>query len=103
MRKLLTMAALVLALPAGAARADDDCHVPIADWQPREAVAALAREHGWTVERLKIDDGCYELRGTDADGNQIKVTVDPGSLDLVEMRIRYLRRAGDHEGCLDDD
>lgn len=91
MRRTLTMLAVVLSLPAGVALADDDCRVPINDWQPREAVMALAQEQGWEVLRIKIDDGCYELRGTDADGNMIKVKIDPGTLDLVEMRIRYLR------------
>lgn len=103
MRKLLTMVTLVLALPAGAVLADDDCHVPMADWQPREAVTALARENRWTVGRIKIDDGCYELKGTDAEGNRIKVKIDPGSLDLVEMRIRYLRKADGRERGNDDD
>ncbi len=96
MRKRLTMLslALALALPAGAARADDDCRVPIADWQPRAAVAALAQQQGWTITRIKIDDGCYELTGSDAEGHQIRVKVDPGTLDLVELRIRYRDAAG---------
>ena len=42
MRKALTMLVLALVLPAGAALADDDCRVPMADWQPREAVTAPA-------------------------------------------------------------
>lgn len=89
MRKVLTMAALAITLSAGAAFADDDCRVPMADWQPREAVMAFAQEQGWTINRISIDDGCYKLRGYDAEGHGIKVTVDPGSLELVEMRIRY--------------
>ncbi|MFN7598860.1 MAG: PepSY domain-containing protein, partial [Cereibacter sp.] len=38
MRKTLTILAFLAALPAGAALADDDCLVPMAEWQPREAV-----------------------------------------------------------------
>jgi len=89
MRKVLVAAALALALPAGMALADDDCRVPMADWQPREAVLAFAQEQGWTVNRLRIDDGCYELRGRDAEGHRIKVVIDPGTMELVEMKIRY--------------
>ena len=95
MRRTLTMLTFALALPAGAVLADDDCRVPIADWQPREAVVALARQNGWTVSRIKIEDGCYEIAGTDAEGHRINVKIDPGTLDLVEMRIRY-RDAGGH-------
>ena len=102
MRKALTMLALALLLPAGAALADDDCRVPMADWQPREAVAALAQERGWTISGIKIDDGCYEVRGTDAEGHAIKVKIDPGTLDLVEMRIRYRDRDGQRTGSSED-
>ena len=98
MRKTLTILAFLAALPAGAALADDDCFVPMADWQPREAVTALAQERGWTISGIKIDDGCYEVRGTDAEGHQIRVKIDPGNLDLVEMRIRYRDRDGRRTG-----
>lgn len=94
MRKMMMILTTALALPAGAALADDDCRVPMQDWQPREAVMALAKGQGWVVTRLEIDDGCYEVRGTDAEGHAIKATLDPGSLDLVEMRIRYRDKDG---------
>lgn len=68
------------------ALADDDCFVTMADWQPREAVQQMAKANGWTVRRIKIDDGCYEIKGTDATGRGIKVTLDPGSLAILEIK-----------------
>lgn len=85
MRKTLTILAFVAALPAGGALAEDDCFVPMADWQPREAVARLAADQGWTVRRIKIDDGCYEIDGKDAKGRAIEVKVHPGTLHILEM------------------
>ncbi len=85
MRKTLTILAFVTSLPAGAAFADDDCFVPMADWQPREAVAALAARQGWTVRRIKIDDGCYKIDGRDSEGRKIEVKVQPGTLQIVEF------------------
>ena len=85
MRKTLTILAFVTSLPAGAAFADDDCFVPMADWQPREEVAALATRQGWTVRRIKIDDGCYKIDGRDAEGRKIEVKVQPGTLQIVEF------------------
>ena len=85
MRKTLTILAFLAALPAGAALADDDCFVPMADWQPREAVAEFAVAQGWEVRRIKIDDGCYEIDGRDATGRAIEVKLHPGTLQIVEF------------------
>lgn len=85
MRKTLTILAFLAALPVGAAFADDDCFVPMADWQPREAVAQFAVEQGWTVRRIRIDDGCYEIDGRDAQGRAIEVKLHPGTLQIVEV------------------
>lgn len=87
MRKALTIVAFVALLPAGMAQADDDCFVPMADWQPREAVAQLAADQGWTVRRIKIDDGCYEIDGRDAQGRAIEVKLHPGTLRIVEFEV----------------
>lgn len=85
MRKTLTILAFLATLPAGAALADDDCFVPMADWQPREAVSQFAIEQGWEVRRIKIDDGCYEIDGRDAQGRAIEVKLHPGTLQIVEF------------------
>ncbi len=86
MKKILTTFAFIVALSTGAAIADDDdCFVPMADWQPREVVAQMARDNGWTVRRIKIDDGCYEIDGRDAQGRRIEVTVHPQTLAVIEF------------------
>ncbi len=85
MKKTLTMLIFLAALPGGVALADDDCFVPMADWQPRDAVARLADENGWTVRRIKIDDGCYEINGSDAEGRRIEVTVHPATLQVIDI------------------
>jgi hypothetical protein len=57
----------------------------MADWQPRQAVERMAEVQGWTVRRIKIDDGCYEIEGRDAEGQTIEVTVDPATLAIMEV------------------
>ena len=84
MKKALTILGFLAVFPAGAALADDDCFVPMANWQPREEVAALAARQGWTVRRIKIDDGCYKIDGRDAEGRRIEVTVHPATLEVIE-------------------
>lgn len=86
--KTMMLLACLAVLPAARALADDDCFVPMADWQPRESVARLAQDNGWTVRRIKIDDGCYEIKGSDANGRRIEVTVDPGTLRVIEVEYK---------------
>jgi hypothetical protein len=87
---------LLLALAgSGAAMADDDCDVPLARWQPREAVQAMAQARGWQVDRLRIDDGCYQIRGTDETGQPFKAKIDPATLAIVKIK-RRTRSEGGH-------
>ena len=85
MKKTLTTLGFLAVFPAGVALAHDDCFVPMANWQPRDAVARLAEENGWTVRRIKIDDGCYEIDGLDAGGRRIEVTVHPSTLQIIVL------------------
>ena len=80
--------ALSLGLAALPALADDDCNAPMDRWQSREAVRQMAAQQGWQIQRLKIDDGCYEIRGTDAEGRTFKAKIDPETLKVVKMKPR---------------
>ena len=82
-----TAAAFLFAssLVATTAQADVNCAVPMTQWQPRDAVMALAANNNWQVRRIKIDDGCYEIYATDADGRQFEVKVNPGTLAVLEF------------------
>lgn len=76
---------LTLALIASPAFADEDCVVPMTDWQPREAVVKLAADQGWDLRRIRIDDGCYEVIGRDATGRAIEVKLNPATLAVIEL------------------
>ena len=93
MKSRSSLAILCLALAATPASADDDCDVPVPLWQSRDAVLQHANRQGWQVQRLKIDDGCYEIRGRDAQGRAFKARLDPQTLRVVKMKLR----AGDDE------
>lgn len=82
-RGLLALALCLTTLPA---LADDDCDAPVERWQSREAVRQMAVRQGWQIQRLKIDDGCYKIRGTDAQGRAFKAKIDPETLKILKMK-----------------
>lgn len=89
MMKHIAAASLFLIMAgAGTAIADDDCHVPMDQWQSREAVEAMAKARGWQVSRLKIDDGCYQIKGIDGAGQSFKAKIDPATLSVVKMKYK---------------
>ena len=87
MKKPLILAGIMLALYAAAPvfADDDDCYVPMSQWQSRDAARSWAEAQGWDVRRIKIDDGCYEIEGYDQSGREIEVKIDPATLAIVEF------------------
>ncbi|MEH0165092.1 PepSY domain-containing protein [Paucibacter sp. JuS9] len=78
--------ALSLGLAVLPSWAGDDCEAPVNRWQSREALGRWASAQGWQVKRLKIDDGCYEILGTDAQGRSFKAKVDPETLKVLRLK-----------------
>jgi len=80
---LLVLSLCFAALPA---LAEDYCDAPINRWQSRDAVRQMAAAQGWQIERLKIDDGCYEIRFTDVQGRRFKAKIDPETLKVLRLK-----------------
>ena len=81
-------------LVSGTVWADTDCNVPVAEWQSREALRQQLELQGVQVQRIKVDDGCYEVRGIDAEGNRFKAQYAPDSLRLQKIKIKNGHRDG---------
>ena len=96
---------LSLGLTALPVLAEDDCNAPLMRWQSRDAVRQMAAAQGWQIERLKIDDGCYEIRFTDAQGRRFKAKIDPETLRVLKLkpdehkRDRQNERKGEDQGA----
>ncbi|RVD79819.1 PepSY domain-containing protein [Pseudomonas koreensis] len=82
--------ALLSVLLSGYALADDNCSDPVSDWQPRETLRQnVEQQWGWSVQRIKVDDGCYKLKGADRKGNAIEARYAPASLRLRTLQIDF--------------
>lgn len=95
MKRSFAILALLAILPASAALAGETCAVPPAKRQSFQALARLASEFEWTIDRLKIGDGCYELRVTDTGGNILKVWIDPATLEVVDGKVKRFSAGAD--------
>lgn len=87
MKRMLATLSLLAILPAGAALADEHCRVSPEQMQSWEAVAQLAKDYGWTISSMELDDGCYELKVTDTGGNSIEANIDPATLQVIEAEL----------------
>lgn len=84
MKPFLPIVALTILVGLAApALAGQRCSAPMAEWKPREALVEKLRADGWTIRRIKTDDGCYKVRAVDAEGRHVRAKFDPATLERV--------------------
>jgi hypothetical protein len=93
MNRIIPLCLVISLMGSGAVLADDDCHSPMSQWQSRDAAAAHVKSLGISADRMRIDDGCYEARGRDADGNRVELKIDPTNFALIELEVKFERNA----------
>ncbi|HVM37189.1 MAG TPA: PepSY domain-containing protein [Sphingomicrobium sp.] len=88
---------LLLALVATPALATGKmtCDAPQKQWRPLPTLETQLRKQGWQVRKSKVDGGCYEVYGTDPQGNRVEAYFHPVSFKklLVSRRGQVLYRA----------
>jgi hypothetical protein len=84
-----TLVALIALLVCTVAFAETDCTDPVASWKSREQLRQEFEQHGRTAQRIKVDDGCYEVRGLDRRGNKLKAKYSPASLRLRSLEVEF--------------
>lgn len=96
----LTTAFIASCLLSGTALAKDDCTDPVKDWQPKEQLQQMMMDKGWDVKRVKVDDGCYEIKGLDRNGHEVEAKFSPASLKIIKLEIKFTG-SGDTSDYLD--
>ena len=74
---------LALAPMLAFAHGDVECKVPSAEWRPKGELAAKLEKEGWTIRKLKVDNGCYEVYGFDGKGAKRESYFNPKTLEVV--------------------
>lgn len=96
----LVIAFISSCLLSSAVLAKDDCTDPVTEWQPKEQLRLLMVDKGWDVNRIKVDDGCYEIKGLDRNGHKVEAKFSPASLRVIELEIKF-NSTGDTSDYLD--
>lgn len=84
MKIILIPAVLLGTLATAPAFAGNKCDVPVADWQPREALEAKLKSDGWQIRSIKTEDGCYEAYAIDAAGKKVEAYFNPKTFERVD-------------------
>ncbi|GMW06829.1 MAG: PepSY domain-containing protein [Gammaproteobacteria bacterium] len=61
---------------------------PPETWQPQETLKQQLTEKGWTVNRIKVDGGCYEVYALDENGERVEAYFHPQTLARVPTKPR---------------
>jgi hypothetical protein len=92
----LLLAAAVLGASAPAlATGKMTCQAgPQSKWKSQDALKASLVKQGWQVRKSKVDGGCYEVYGTDPQGNRVEAYFHPVTFEklLVSRRGEVLFR-----------
>ena len=91
---VLAAAALAVAGPA-LATGKMKCEAgPQSGWKSQAALQESLKKEGWQVRKSKVDGGCYEVYGTDPQGNRVEAYFHPVTFEklLVSRRGQVLFR-----------
>ena len=87
-------AALTVGTPASATGKMTCNSGPQSGWKSQASLEASLVKQGWQVRKAKVDGGCYEVYGTDPDGNRVEAYFHPVTFEklLVSRRGEVLFR-----------
>ena len=82
---LAAIAIMLACFGASTAVADVYCDVPMVDWRPMIELLEFLETEGWIVEKIKIDDACYEAEAFDNEGRHVEVLFNPQTFEMVKL------------------
>ena len=82
-----SIATFILAV-SGSALAGADCTPePRENWMPQAEMQKKILQMGYTIDRFKIDDNCYEIYGRNDANRKVEVYFNPVSGKVVKEEI----------------
>ncbi|MGH8308394.1 MAG: PepSY domain-containing protein [Steroidobacteraceae bacterium] len=61
---------------------------PQETWQSQATLTRQLTDKGWTVRRIKVDGGCYEVYALNEKGERVEAYFHPQTLEPVPVKKR---------------
>ncbi|MBI1386019.1 MAG: PepSY domain-containing protein [Rhizobiales bacterium] len=85
---VIAIATTIAGAAPAAASDDDDCpRTSRAEWRSADDVKAALEAQGYSVVRVKVDDGCYEAYARDRQGARREVNVHPVTMEIISSEV----------------
>ena len=68
---------------SAAAHGKVSCDVAPAERRPQAELKADLERQGWTVRKVEVSKGCYEVYGKDANGTKVEAFFNPKTFERV--------------------
>ncbi|MGK2899801.1 MAG: PepSY domain-containing protein [Burkholderiaceae bacterium] len=82
-RQLLTLCLTLATAGAFAQHAERCDPIPKDEWKPQAELERKLKNEGWTISRVKIENGCYEVYGKNATGRKMETFFHPKTFEVV--------------------
>ncbi len=84
MKRVILIAAATL-IAAGPAFGADTCsHSPKSKWQPQSKLETQLESEGMKVQRIKVENGCYEVYALDKNGKRANMAFNAETLQKLD-------------------
>jgi len=80
----VAVAALLAGAPAHAGHKDLCNAGPRDQWRPMAELEQQLNGQGWRIEKIEVDDGCYEVEALDKDGWKVEAYFHPKTLQRLQ-------------------
>lgn len=57
--------------------------IPKSEWRPQAELERMLTDKGWKISRVKIENGCYEVYGRDANNKKMETFFHPKTFEIV--------------------
>jgi hypothetical protein len=84
MKRMVLLAALVIAATSPALAAGKCSTAPKSKWQPQSKLETQLRSQGLNVRQIKVENGCYEVYATDTSGKRANLAFNAETLEKLD-------------------